>query len=146
MARRGGERFKVVIVVMCVLGIAIGTGLLYISWSSPEIRSFEMYLSVADYVGVNADTSAIWFGTVPPSGTASRTVMLKNIDAWSRWVEMKAQGQLAGWVSVDANGFVLGPGEEKNVTVYVIVPKDAQHGNYTGRLDVVFRRVLFGPI
>ena len=144
--KQNRSKVKTTIVIVCILLIIAGLGLVYASWTAPETKTFDMYLNVSTYTGFNIDTSAIWFGTVPRSGTSSRTITLKNADDWPRRVDIRATGQLFGWVGVDSNGFVLGPGQEKNLTVYVVVPDDASYGNYTGKLEIAFRRVLFGLI
>jgi hypothetical protein len=140
MAKKG-KRVKIIVPILVCIAIT----LIYIFWSSPELKVLDMYVSVANYTGINVGTDAIWFGTVPPSGTASRIVTLKNFDNWSRWVDIRTEG-LNNWVGIESNSFLLRAGEERNVSIYVVVPKNAEYGNYTGKLYITFRRVLFGPI
>jgi hypothetical protein len=51
------------------------------------------------------------------------------------------EGQLAEWVSVDFNRFVLDANENKHLAFTANIPKDAILGNYSGKVKFYFKRI-----
>lgn len=126
------------IVVLLVIGIV---SLAYTFLFASEIEEFDMYLTVGDYVGLNVDTDALYFGTIFPDGSGYRTLTLGNDGFFSKRVKIDVTGELRDWVWTAENNFILDRNENKEITVHVSVPKDAEFGNYTGRLRMEFRKV-----
>ena len=99
-----------------------------------------MYLTVGDYVGFNVDTDAIYFGVINKSGSGSRIIDIKNTDV-PYMVNIESYGELAKWVYVSENNFLIRPYENKSLKVTVLVPPDAAYGNYAGLLKVILRKI-----
>ena len=50
------------------------------------------------------------------------------------------------WIQFSENDFRLDPGEVKEVRIISSVPYGTDYGNYSGSIDVVFKRALIGKI
>ncbi len=133
------EKAIVILIVAVLLSVSL-TKLTYDYFTLVDTTRFDMYLTVSDYVGVNADTSAIFFGATFPGGSSNRLVLLNNSYSFPVKVELEAYGQLSNWVYFSDNGFVIEPNEGTTVNVHAIVPEKAKHGNYTGSLKIIFRK------
>ncbi len=94
-------------------------------------------------MGINVNASALWYGTIPRGGIAKRDLIITNGDSWPRRVWIRAEGEIAEWLSVTDNGFLLQPDEGKKVGVVVKVPMDAELRNYTAEIEVILIRSPF---
>lgn len=103
-------------------------------------EDIDMYLTVVkgNMVGINTNTDALYFGKVRKGGVSTRKIIIGNNDEKPHLIQIKTFGDLSKWVYVSDNNFILHPGESKNVSVSCDVPKDADTGNYTGGLQVVY--------
>lgn len=110
--------------------------------SPPEVREYEIYLTVGSYVGFNVNSSALFFGTITAGGTGSREIIVNNHGALPRKVQVETSGNLSDWVKVSDNNFVLQGYENKSLEVNATVPEDAEFGNYTGILKLIFKKSI----
>lgn len=133
------KKLCILIIILTAFASVLGT----ILWSSPEIKNIDIYLTVGNYTGINVNSSALWFGTIPQNAVAQRNIIINNGDAWPRRVWIKAQGEIAKWISVTDNGFLLKPNEGMQVGVVVSIPPDAAQKNYTSQLEIVLIRTIF---
>ncbi len=101
-----------------------------------EVQELGMHLQVLDYYGFNISTEGVVFGTIPPGVSGSRTITVSSTEP--KHVVIGAEGELAKWVSVSENSFLIQGNESKNVSVSVSVPEGAEFGNYTGTLKILF--------
>ena len=118
-------------VSICVVAIISNT---YLVYANQPDTSYDMHLTVANNVGVNADTDAIWFGTIPPEGKGTRQLVF--YESGGTRITIKTAGELASWVSVSDNNFVVEGNTSKTIDVYVSVPSYAEHRDYVGKLNV----------
>lgn len=136
------RKFVFVMILIFIAGVVISS--LFVAMSAPaEIKEFDMYLTVGEHIGFNVDIDAIYFGTLPQEGAGSRRIILKNDEDFSKKVKISASGELADWVWLEENNFVLSKNETKEVRIYVSPPEYAEFGNYTGKLRITFRKVYF---
>lgn len=138
------RKFMLIIIIFF---LAVGIiSLVYTFVLAPEIEEFDMYLTIGDYAGFNVATDAIYFGTIPPGEGGSRKILFENDNFYfSEKVKISASGELAEWVWTEENNFVLDKSESKRVRVHVSSPKDAEFGNYTGKLKITFRKIYISP-
>lgn len=111
----------------------------FISNGVMQTKELDMFLTVSNYTGFNVDTDAIYFGTIPNGGSGKRIILLHNLDVNSE-VLIKKEGNFMDWILLEENNFFMEANESKNVSVSVRVPADADYGNYTGKLKIVFKR------
>jgi len=127
------KKLLLVILTISICTVAIILNTYLVHTNHPDV-SYDMYLTVDDNVGVNADADAIWFGTVPPAGKGTRQLSFGEGNAGL--VVIKTSGELAKWVSVSDNNFIIEANATKTVKVIVSVPADAERRDYVGKLNV----------
>ena len=130
----------IIILVFAVVTSFILTNVIYDYLTIVDSKELKMYLTVADYAGFDVNTSALIFGTVPKGGSSSREVILTNDFNIPLKVDLKAYGELAGWVHVFENGFLMQPNVVKTVKVSATIPENAKFGNYAGILKISFQK------
>ncbi|MBW2980528.1 hypothetical protein KY360_03865 [Candidatus Woesearchaeota archaeon] len=104
-----------------------------------EVREVGMALEVAPKLGFNTETDMLNFGANFP-GNSCRKFMDISFPKKTR-VVIGFEGQLADWVSVDYNDFILNPNESKNLAFTANIPKNAPEGNYAGMVKFYFKRI-----
>lgn len=105
-----------------------------------SVEEIDMHLKVVKgrIAGVNIDTDALYFGMIGQGGLSARTILLDNYDNRSHLVQIRTLGELSEWVYVSDNNLIIEPNERKNVSVSCDIPRDAEVGNYTGKLQAVY--------
>ena len=94
-------------------------------------------------VGFNVDTDALHFGAFPAGYEIYRPIGVHNEMDKEVVVLMSFSGDLAGWMHIEeGNRMVLKPNTDKNATVYMTVPMDAEADTYTGQLNLVYKKKL----
>jgi len=127
-------------VVICIL-FSIGlTGIFYSLYMIKEVKEVDMLLKVSDVVGLNTDSDAIKFGIVPPAGIGTRTFILKNDYEIPLKTYIEISGDIKPFIRLEDNYFWLNPGEQKEIKIYADVPKDAEFGEYKGKMRVLLKR------
>jgi len=105
-----------------------------------DSKVFDMDVYIENRAGFNVDTDAIHFGVVPPNATSERKIILHVADFRTN-VVIGVSGDLAGWVVVSDNNFIMEPNESRTITVSLFVPGDAKVPDFKrGRLQVLFIR------
>lgn len=93
--------------------------------------SVPMSVRVGDVIGVNAETSTLVFGGVPPGAESVKRIALTNYKSTPVKVKMHVEGQLKDWTTTP-DDFTLAGGETQKIGVKLDVPQDAAYGNYSG--------------
>jgi len=117
------------------MGIAVSvlvTFFAFFSINLPEVMDVPIHFNVSDVMGFNVNTSALYFGTIPPSGTGTRHISIENMDGYAKMVGIRFFGQAAPWTYTENPSFTIGPHEKIKVPVNVHVPEDAPFGEYSG--------------
>lgn len=125
-----GRRYILPIVIVIVLLV-----LFSFLFSSKEI---DMFVKVDDYVGFNADTSALYFGTVAPGNNAFKFLDFSSVNKVR--VIIVPFGKIKKWVSFSENNFVLQG--NKSVRISINIPKNAEFGEHSGKLKLYFLKTL----
>ncbi|MEM1577642.1 MAG: hypothetical protein QXM27_01350 [Candidatus Pacearchaeota archaeon] len=134
---------KILIWFIIFLLIIILTELIWIYikflHNTTAIRIYDIKLKVGDYIGFNIENESINFGTIMPGGRGERYIeVTSNKDVK---VEIYLKGDIAKWIIVDKNDFILKKNTKENITFSVVIPKDAKIGNYTGKAIILFRKI-----
>ena len=124
-----------VAIALCFSGAAL---IVYPYFTYYEVRETEMTLEVANKLGLNTDTDQLNFG-VNFAGNENKRFMEISFPKKTR-VLIKLRGDLAFWVVVSENNFLLEPDQTKRLTFTAFIPKDAQEGVYNGKAIFYFKR------
>lgn len=134
------KNFTILLVFLACIAV-FGTTLAYMNIKVEKMADYDMHVHVDDYIGINAQSDKIWFGTVPPGERAKRDLVLRGSEEDDLKVKIKAFGELKDWISVEDNHFVLPKGEKMNLTVRVYIPDNATlDKNYTGKLRTIMEK------
>jgi len=139
VARKSKEKRNkrdVLLILIIFLGIIL-LALIYLSFSvSVEKDELEIYLNVGNYTGVDLNTSALTFGTLAKSASASRNILITNENKKSMLVIISVDGQVKEWIDISEKIFVLNADEIKAVKVIAEIPQNAEFGGYNGTIIV----------
>jgi len=123
--------------------IVLSTLLVY--WSTSilptyDVRDIGTDIYVGSVVGFNVGTDAVHLGEVTPGGRALRFI---NVTAgpFQSMVSIEVTGNISRYITVSENDFVLNPYENRRITVYANIPKDAKPPLFfSGNIRLVFRK------
>ncbi len=107
------------------------------------VRTIPMDIELhPDSYGINADTDALHFGRVAlfTGAYATKFMKISNYEKHPSFVSISFSGEMADWVEVSENYFVLEPKEERELAFKANIPQDAQPGDYTGEAKIVMKR------
>lgn len=136
------KRFIALLFIIAIISIT-ATILFYSFYIIADVKELDMSLIVGKHTGLDVGTEKLTFGMIMPAGNScTRYVFLSNKKNYPLKVYINFYGDLADWVSVSDNYFVLQPDEEKKLSFTANAQKDATYGNYTGTARFVFKRVI----
>jgi len=121
--------------MMAIAGITAAT---YAHYKIKGSISMPMKLIVSDKLGFTTETEILNFGEARPGDTSIRIVELKNPNKTPVMVHFFSHGQLKEWVEKEP--IYLNNYEAKNITISARIPENAQKGEYTGVLRVLFKK------
>ena len=124
----------IIALVIVVLGI-----LLHVL-TPRAVTSVPTHIKVGDYVGINLDTDKLYFGTVAPSNSAQRSLIITSQK--DSFVVITSRGSTGEWIAPEENHFSIAGKEEKRIRFNAHVPAEASFGNHTGYVEVRFYRPL----
>jgi hypothetical protein len=105
-----------------------------------ETVIYESTIIVGDNIGFDLNKTALTFGMITAGGTsASRDIIIAEAD-YLRSVEIYSNGEIAKWLVVPTNSFVLQPNTNKTVGFSVAVPSDIELGKYDGAVKIKLMR------
>lgn len=104
----------------------------------------ELYASVivGDKYGLDVNGSALTFGMMPPGSTGTREFFLENKYKQDVRVKIYAKGDIADFLEISQNSFVLREDESRNVSVHVRPPHDAELRVYEGIVKVIISNTV----
>ena len=101
---------------------------------TPQERlSVGTHVKIADYHGINLDRDAMHFGTLPPGGESWRKMNISTTGP--RHVVVNIYDD-QNWISTRYKTFELDGSRE--IKFIINIPEDAQTGNYTGIVEILF--------
>ena len=132
--------------ILLIFVVIISTFLTYFFYNSymiENIVTLDMIVKVGDHFGLNADADAIKFGMITPGASSQRTITVNNSATYPLRVIILKSGYIADWVKVSENNFIFKEKESRKVLFQVSAPQNSNYGNYTGKVDIIFKKTLF---
>jgi len=131
-----------VIVIILAAAATFLTAYIITSKNVVGAKTVLMDLEVQQNPAINLATDMMHLGGIVPGGSSKRGLMLSNDKAFPVKAIIYLKGeQLTGWVLPDENPVLLQPLEQnKSVNFTATVPSNAQFGNYTGEITIVFKK------
>lgn len=117
----------------------VGLGLFFYSFFVvQEVHEISANVLVQREVfGFNSDTDAIHFGSLKAGTQSARFIKVSS--KVPSWVTIQVKGDLAPWIWVSNQSFILKDQETRKITFKVNVPDSAKEGNYTGKVLFIFK-------
>ena len=148
-----GKSTRKIIITISIISILISLTLLSYHFLTAEevqeITILDMQLAVSNSLGFNVDTDKIYFGDMPPGVAGKKKIVIPNNNYDRSRIDIKASGEIAEWVSVSENSFILEKDDFRLIEVRVDVPLDARYKEYESKLivqytnpDNYFKRIL----
>jgi hypothetical protein len=138
------KSYKLAVICLSVLFILFSVGILvYDFYFTSDVIATPMLYQTSNKLGINTNTDALNFGKNIPGSTSTRQINISNTQKYSVSVSIKLTGDLAQFVTVSDNDFILAPNATREIIFYVQTPKDTPQMNFTGVATVVVNRVLF---
>ena len=134
------KRFDKFVIGICLILCIIFIAMLFYQFRSVDTKTLKIYYQVADKVGFNTNTDALYFGRGLPGSGATRTIQLNNSYSYPVMVSITLSGDITPYLSVSDNNFLLEPGELKVITYFIATPADTPYGNLTGSTTFIFKR------
>lgn len=136
------SKFLLLILITILLSFSL-TFLFYTYFIVQDVQELDMKLKIGDVVGLDTNESVISFGIIPQKGGSSqRPVILKNMENKKLGVYIKKSGEMAKWVYISEDHFILEAKETKELKFTAIPSKDAEKGAYKGKVRFIFTRVI----
>ena len=138
------EKKNLFILLLIITLISITATILFYSfYIIADAREFNMTLIVGYHAGFDVNTERLAFGMVSPGGNScTRFIDLSNKKDYPLKIYINFEGDLADWISVSDNYFIINPGEEKKLSFSASAPKGSAYGNYSGTARFVFKRII----
>lgn len=134
------SKFLLLVLITILISFSL-TFLVYTYYIIQDVQELDMKMKVGDVIGFDTNTSVISFGIIPQEGGSSqRPVILKNTENKPLKVYIKKSGEMAKWVHISEENFILYPNETKKLLFTAIPSKDAEKGAYQGKIKFIFTR------
>ena len=126
------------LVLIFIMGIIL-TVLIYNKYNLLQYREFDLSVKIENgSSSFNTSTEGLNFARMYPGGEVTKRMDIHSLKR--SLVHIEAVGDIASFISVSENNFVMEPDEYKQVEVYLTLPIDALEGPYTGTLQIYFYR------
>lgn len=135
-------KFLILVSITILVSFSL-TLLFYTYYIIQDIQELDMKLKVGEVVGLDINTSVISFGIIPQKGgSAERRVILKNMQSIPLRVHTKKSGEIAEWVYISENNFILNLDETKELIFTAIPSEGAKKRAYKGKVKFIFTRFI----
>ena len=131
------------LLIFAVIISTFSINIFYNSYVIENIVTLDMIVKVNDHFGLNADGDALKFGMIMPGTSSQRAITVNNSATYPLKVLISKSGYIADWVKVSENNFILDGDGNRTVIFEVSAPRNANYGNYTGKVNIVFKKILF---
>ncbi len=142
LKKKTAKYIKMVLIILCLIVIAISlTVMIYYFVSVKQVITYDAKVIVSDHIGFDTSKDALNFGMIMPSSSSTRKIEVTNNDNIALKIQTKVSSDLRGWISFDMEqGMLIGPREHKSIVASIIAPFGADYRNYTGKVQIIFRR------
>ena len=129
------------LLIFAVIISTFSINIFYNSYVIENIVTLDMIVKVNDHFGLNADGDALKFGMIMPGTSSQRAITVNNSATYPLKVLISKSGYIADWVKISENNFILDGDGNRTVIFEVSAPRNANYGNYTGKVNIVFKKL-----
>jgi hypothetical protein len=131
------------LLIVVPLIVSFLVGMVFWHWYIIDIKTVPIDVQVTNesLLGFNADTDALHFGTVNPTGGGTRKTTV--VSSHPVIVVIKTEGPAGKWVRVSENNIALEPNERRDIIFELTVPAGTAPGSYNGTAIITYHRPLW---
>ena len=129
--------------ILASISTALLTVVFYNTLAIEKTVNLNMTVKVDDHFGLAVDNESLNFGKIIPGQGMEKSILLANPTEHDVRVLILNYGNISDWIRVSDYNFILEHGSKKNLTYEVFAPSDASFGKYTGKSQIIFKRVIF---
>ena len=133
---------KKTIMIIAIILMLLSLGLMGYNLYVVDVKVLDISFKVDDVIGINVSNKSLNFGRSPPETAMKRYINLSNNYNFPIEINIKMSGEISEYVSVSDNNFEIIPGDKKEVTFLLRIPKDIEYRYFIGKSRVVFKRKL----
>jgi hypothetical protein len=146
-SKKESKVLRIVFIVIIVLSLGMMIGVMsYTINKNSQLNSKVIAYRVINtsvevklgVMGLNGDKDALRFGRVAPGNGGSRFINISTKE--KALVNIYITGEMAKFLIVDKNSFVMEPGTSLSVPFNIYIPDNATVGNYTGKVTIELLR------
>jgi|SaaInlStandDraft_4_1057021.scaffolds.fasta_scaffold35338_3 hypothetical protein len=128
--------------IIAIILMLLSLGLMGYNLYVVDVKVLDISFKVDDVIGINVSNKSLNFGRSPPETAMKRYINLSNNYNFPIEINIKMSGEISEYVSVSDNNFEIIPGDKKEVTFLLRIPKDIEYRYFIGKSRVVFKRKL----
>ncbi len=140
--KKGIKLSKLVLLLILVVLISVMlTRVVFYSFLVEEIREVNVSVTVVaptKQVGINLDTDALKFSTMPPGRMATKYLNISS--EFPAKVIIKTEGEIGNWIETNRS-FIIMPNQTVTIDVKLTVPQNAKLGDYKGKIVALFLKI-----
>jgi len=135
------NRYLLIAIIFLLIIIIAGLLSFYLKfiYKVKAIRTYEIKVKVGDHIGFDIENSSINFGTIIPGNSGERIIELSSNEDVK--VEIYLMGEIAKWITLDKNDFLLKKNKNERVTFTITIPVTTKYGNYSGKAIILFKKI-----
>ena len=126
-------------IIICLIGAGAASAS-YMTYKIKETTTLDMDIEISSRGGLVGDPG-IHFGRITPGGYSTKKITINNTYNHNLEIVAKFSGELGKWVSIEGAEEALTPGETRTVELIAAPPRTTPHGNYTGQVKILQKRV-----
>ena len=128
------------VLMVAILVLANIAVLIYGFYIIEDVKNIEMDVNVKKEFAFNLDADKLHFGSIPEGAEGFRSFILRNKRNYPLKVDIIKKGEIAGWIELSENSFVMDPLENKTIKASIYPPQGAGGGLRNGTLKLVFKK------
>lgn len=126
------------LVIIIIIFFAGTTAIIFTQYKIKASIVIPMKIIASNQLGFNTDTEILHFGEARPGDTGIRTIEIKNTNDLPVTAYFFTHGEMKNWVQKEP--IYLNTQESKNITISAKIPENTEYGEYTGVLQIVFKK------
>jgi len=104
-------------------------------------KDIPIFLKIGNVTGIRVENESLDFGTITYESSAQKTINLENNYKFPVNIFFSCNGDVCDFLTYDSQ-VSLSPLEKKQAYFSTIVFSNQTYGNYSGKMQVVFKRAV----
>ena len=110
--------------------------------SSSEKKIILVSFTLSNKTGFNLKPNELSFGKITPNQSATRSIILQNLDKQKVKVKIEASKNISDYIIVTENNFFLSPNETKSLAFTIFTDGLTEFREYTGAVTITTKKNL----